>query len=87
MGNHFFLLFHRKKSTKGQFCLQGIILSEETRAGVCVSRPIPLSREKLLKWLLKAFGSQNGPFYPLSRWLVKIFATFEVAMLCAVADA
>ena len=35
-GESLFLSFHRKKTTKGQFCLQGIILSEETGAGVCV---------------------------------------------------
>lgn len=35
-GESLFLSFHRKKTTKGQFCLQGIILSKETGAGVCV---------------------------------------------------
>ena len=72
---------------------KGTILSsrdhfERRDWGGCVCQDQYLfRREKLLKWLLKAFGSQNGTFYPLSRRLVKIFATFEVAMLCAVADA
>ena len=64
MGNHFFLLFHRKKSTKGQFCLQGIILSEETRAGVCVSRPIPLSPGKVIKMFIKSIWITKWTFLP-----------------------
>lgn len=71
---------------------KGTILSsrdhfERRDQGVCVCQDQYLfRREKLLKWLLKAFGSQNGPFYPPLR-LVKIIATFKVAMLCTVADA
>lgn len=63
------------------------MFNEQNNSFAFATHQYLLCREKLLKWLLKAFGSQNGPFYPLSRRLVKIFATFEVAMLCAVADA
>lgn len=86
-GITFFCCFIAKRAQRDNFVFKGSFWAKRLgRVCVCQDQYL-FRREKLLKWLLKAFGSQNGPFYPLSRWLVKIFATFEVAMLCAVADA
>ena len=76
--------FQSKTTTKRKFWLQMIILRERTEASF--KKIILFSPVELSKWLLKAFGLQKGPYFPLFRRLVKIKTIFEVAMLCTLGD-